>query len=71
MEQFMQSYPNLVASFLGLLISYFLWSNNRTLTRIDQTLAKHQKLLFDLIQDLSQLKGEHNAIMRQGGKHGG
>lgn len=71
MEQFIQSYPNLVISFIGLLISYFLWSSNRTLARIDQTLTKHQKLLFDLIQDFSQLKGEHIALTQRGGIHSG
>lgn len=71
MEQFIKENPNLITYILGLLMSFFLWSSNQTLARINRTLSQHQTLLLNLTKELSRLRGEHDVVMRGRDKHNG
>ena len=69
MEQFIKENPNLITYILGLLMSFFLWSSNQTLARINKTLSQHQELLLNLTTEFSRLRGEHDIVMRGRDRH--
>lgn len=64
MDKFIQQNPAVIIAFMGLLMSYFLWSSNQTLSRINSTLDKHAELIMGLIKEFNFLKGEHESEMR-------
>jgi hypothetical protein len=64
MENFIKENPTIIMAFITLLTSYFLWSSNQTLLRINKTLDLHAKLIQELSEEFFVLKGEHNAEMR-------
>lgn len=69
MELFIKENPNLITYILGLLMSFFLWSSNQTLARINKTLSQHQELLLNLTTEFSRLRGEHDIVMRGRDRH--
>ena len=61
MNEFVKQFPALAVGFMGMLITYFLYSSNQTLSRINATLDKHMEMILALTKELEYLKGEHKA----------